>query len=66
MQLSTVRLSTIGTIITLNEDGTIQQAPIPGLGGSYDTAEESFQAWAGEEEIRHVGKEASSSIGGLR
>ncbi|KAH8745910.1 hypothetical protein F5883DRAFT_438544 [Diaporthe sp. PMI_573] len=46
VQLSTVRLPQIGTIVSLNADGTCQQGPIPGLGGPFNTATEFFQAWA--------------------
>jgi hypothetical protein len=35
----------IGTIQRINEDGTIQQGPIPGLGGPFATATEFFQTW---------------------
>lgn len=35
----------IGTIKEINADGTIQQGPIPGLGGPFTTAEDFFQAW---------------------
>lgn len=35
----------IGTIQGINEDGTIQQGPIPGLGGPFFTATEFFQTW---------------------
>ncbi|UPK93058.1 hypothetical protein LCI18_003993 [Fusarium solani-melongenae] len=46
VQLSTVQLPQIGTIVSLNADGTCQQGPIPGLGGPFNTATEFFQAWA--------------------
>ncbi|KAL2890649.1 protein kinase-like (PK-like) protein [Ceratocystis lukuohia] len=45
-QLSTIQLPQIGTIVSLNPDGTFQQGPIPGLGGPFNTATEFFQAWA--------------------
>ncbi|KAK1242846.1 hypothetical protein MKX08_005658 [Trichoderma sp. CBMAI-0020] len=45
-QLSTILLPKIGTIVSVNADGTCQQGPIPGLGGPFDTAREFFKAWA--------------------
>jgi Phosphotransferase enzyme family len=45
VELSTVQLPMIGTIQRINEDGTIQQGPIPGLGGPFPTATEFFKAW---------------------
>lgn len=30
----------------MNEDGTYEQGPIPGLGGPFDTAAEYFSAWS--------------------
>ena len=41
----------IGTIQKINEDGTIQQGPIPGLGGPFATATEFFQAWCAKAEF---------------
>jgi hypothetical protein len=35
----------------MNEDGTYQQGPIPGLGGPFDTATEFFKAWAAKAEF---------------
>ncbi|KAF9772981.1 hypothetical protein IL306_009275, partial [Fusarium sp. DS 682] len=46
VQLAAVRLPQIGTVVSLNADGTCQQGPIPGLGGPFNTATEFFQAWA--------------------
>ncbi|KAI0502731.1 hypothetical protein F5B22DRAFT_59121 [Xylaria bambusicola] len=46
VQLSKVLLPQIGTIVSLNADGTCQQGPIPGLGGPFNTATEFFRAWA--------------------
>ncbi|KAI5867868.1 phosphotransferase enzyme family-domain-containing protein [Durotheca rogersii] len=46
VQLSKTLLPKIGTITSINEDGTCQQGPIPGLGGPFDTATQFFQAWA--------------------
>jgi hypothetical protein len=34
-----------GTIQKINEDGTIQQGPKPGLGGPFTTATQFFRAW---------------------
>jgi hypothetical protein len=45
VELSTVQLPMIGTIQGMNEDGTIQQGPIPGFGGPFATATEFFQTW---------------------
>lgn len=36
----------IGTILSINADGTYQQGPIPGIGGPFKTATEFFKAWA--------------------
>lgn len=41
-----IHLPRIGTILSVNDDGTCQQGPIPGLGGPFDTATEYFAAWA--------------------
>ncbi|KAK2471831.1 hypothetical protein H9L39_16587 [Fusarium oxysporum f. sp. albedinis] len=46
VQLSQVQLPKIGTIESINPDGTLQQGPIPGLGGPFITATEFFEAWA--------------------
>ncbi|KAF2839699.1 hypothetical protein M501DRAFT_1030903 [Patellaria atrata CBS 101060] len=46
VQLATVQFPKIGTIVSINEDSTYQQGPIPGLGGPFDTASEFFQVWA--------------------
>lgn len=46
MQLSRVKLPKIGTLVSLNADGTYQQGPVPGLGGPFNTATEFFQAWS--------------------
>ncbi|PQE06257.1 aminoglycoside phosphotransferase protein [Rutstroemia sp. NJR-2017a BBW] len=46
VQLSAVQLPKIGTIVSIDADGTYQQGPIPGLGGPFDTATEFFEAWA--------------------
>ncbi|TEA15774.1 hypothetical protein C8034_v002327 [Colletotrichum sidae] len=46
VQLATVQLPMIGTILSRNEDGTYRQGPIPGLGGPFNTATEFFKAWA--------------------
>ena len=46
VQLSKVLLPNIGTVLSINADGTYQQGPIPGLGGPFKTATEFFQAWA--------------------
>ncbi|PCD21225.1 hypothetical protein FGRA07_11752 [Fusarium graminearum] len=46
VELSRVRLPKIGTIESINPDGTLQQGPIPGLGGPFITATEFFEAWA--------------------
>ncbi|KAK4225785.1 hypothetical protein QBC38DRAFT_537588 [Podospora fimiseda] len=47
VQLSTVQLPQIATIVSFNAaDGTCQQGPIPELGGPFNTATEFFQAWA--------------------
>ncbi|KAJ5544074.1 hypothetical protein N7494_005353 [Penicillium frequentans] len=46
INLSRVRLPKIGTILRLNEDGSFEQGPIPGIGGPFETATEFFQAWA--------------------
>ncbi|EHK45975.1 uncharacterized protein TrAtP1_013053 [Trichoderma atroviride] len=61
VQLSTVLLPKIGTIVSVNADGTYQQGPIPGLGGPFDTATEFYKAWAGntkfgmtDEQLREV------------
>lgn len=41
-----IRLPKIGKIISINDDGTYLQGPIPGLGGPFETATEFFKAWA--------------------
>ncbi|CZT13631.1 uncharacterized protein RCO7_10853 [Rhynchosporium graminicola] len=46
VQLSGVQLPRIGTFLSINEDGTYLQGPIPGLGGPFDTACQFFEAWA--------------------
>jgi hypothetical protein len=46
VQLSTVQLPRIGTILGINDDGTYDQGPIPGIGGPFDTATEFFKAWS--------------------
>ncbi|TVY25150.1 hypothetical protein LHYA1_G006488 [Lachnellula hyalina] len=51
VQLSAVQLPKIGTIVSINEDGTYQQGPIPGIGGPFDTATEFFKAWAANTEF---------------
>ncbi|KAM5356861.1 hypothetical protein ACJ41O_003507 [Fusarium nematophilum] len=48
VQLSTVQLPKVGTIVSMNADGTCQQGPIPGLGGPFNTATEFFEAWAAQ------------------
>jgi len=51
VQLSAVQLPKIGTIVSMNRDGTYQQGPIPGLGGPFDTATKFFKAWAAKVEF---------------
>ncbi|RKK89688.1 hypothetical protein BFJ68_g16646 [Fusarium oxysporum] len=46
VQLSKVQLPKIGTVLSMNPDGTCQQGPIPGLGGPFTTATEFFEAWS--------------------
>ncbi|VUC23493.1 unnamed protein product [Clonostachys rosea] len=46
VDLSKIQLPKIGTIISMNADGTFQQGPIPGIGGPFDTATDFFRAWA--------------------
>lgn len=57
--MSKMQFPQIGTIIGINEDGTYQQGPIPGIGGPFDTATDYFIAWSmqakfgiGEETLR--------------
>lgn len=38
----------IGTIQAIHEDGTIQQGPLPGIGGPFTTATEYFKAWCAQ------------------
>jgi hypothetical protein len=45
VQLSSVRLPKIGTVIC-NDDGSINVGPIPNIGGPFDTAADFFKAWA--------------------
>ena len=51
VQLSAVQLPKIGTIVSMNRDGTYQQGPIPGLGRPFNTATEFFKAWAAKVEF---------------
>lgn len=46
LALSRIQLPKTGTISGINDDGTYQQGPIPGLGGSFETAAKSFKAWS--------------------
>ncbi|TGO46274.1 hypothetical protein BOTNAR_0599g00030 [Botryotinia narcissicola] len=52
VELSAVQLPKIGTIISINEDGTYEQGPIPGIGGPFDTATAFYTAWASNVEFR--------------
>lgn len=51
MQLASIRLPQIGTIKHINEDGTCEQGPIPGLGGPFDTASKYFKAWSAKSDF---------------
>ncbi|KAF7510071.1 hypothetical protein GJ744_007175 [Endocarpon pusillum] len=46
VQLSKVQLPMIGTILSINTDGSYQQGPIPGLGGPFNAATQFFETWA--------------------
>jgi len=46
VQLSTIRLPMIGTLLDKIPDGTFVQGPIPGIGGPFHTAGEFFHPWA--------------------
>ncbi|KAF7887375.1 hypothetical protein EAF00_009669 [Botryotinia globosa] len=52
VEASAVQSPKIGTIISINEDGTYEQGPIPGLGGQFDTATAFYTAWASSVEFR--------------
>ncbi|CAG8076104.1 unnamed protein product [Penicillium salamii] len=45
VQLTSLRLPKIGTIIR-NREGGYECGPLPGIGGPFDTATEFFEAWA--------------------
>jgi len=69
VQLATVQLPMIGTIVSRNKDGTYRQGPIPGLGGPFSTATEFFIAWAAkttfgmtDEELRTASGEYADEI----
>ncbi|TQN64165.1 hypothetical protein CSHISOI_11224 [Colletotrichum shisoi] len=69
VQLATVQLPKIGTILSRNEDGTYRQGPIRGLGGPFNTATEFYEAWAAkttfgmaEEEIRTASGQYADEI----
>ncbi|KAK9788190.1 putative Aminoglycoside phosphotransferase domain-containing protein [Seiridium cardinale] len=63
VQLSMVQLPKIGTIISINEDGTYQQGPIPGLGGPFDTATDFFQAWADNAKFGMADEQLRKALG---
>ncbi|ESZ97841.1 hypothetical protein SBOR_1786 [Sclerotinia borealis F-4128] len=46
VELSAVQLPKVGTIISINDEGTYEQGPIPGIGGPFNTATEFYQARA--------------------
>lgn len=58
-----VQLPKIGTIVSINRDGTYQQGPIPGLGGPFDTATEFFEAWAAKVEFGLSDKQLRAASG---
>ncbi|KAK1657037.1 hypothetical protein BDP55DRAFT_41921 [Colletotrichum godetiae] len=63
VQLATVQLPMIGTIVSRNEDGTYRQGPIRGLGGPFNTATEFFQAWAAKTTFGMTDEELRTASG---
>lgn len=63
VQLSKVQLPRIGTIVSINEDGTCQQGAIPGLGGPFNTATEFFKAWADKTKFGMTDKQLQTASG---
>ncbi|OCL11280.1 hypothetical protein AOQ84DRAFT_229648 [Glonium stellatum] len=63
VELSTIQLPMIGTIQRINEDGTIQQGPLPGLGGPFFTATEFFKAWCAKVKFGLSNKRLSEACG---
>lgn len=63
VHLSTVQLPKIGTIVSINADGTCQQGPIPGLGGPFNTATEFFEAWAAQAKFRMSDEQLRAASG---
>jgi hypothetical protein len=62
VELSAIQLPKIGTIVSINDDSTVEQGPIPGLGGPFDTATQYFEAQMSrlkfgmsEERVRDIG-----------
>ncbi|KAK1966174.1 hypothetical protein LY78DRAFT_703131 [Colletotrichum sublineola] len=63
VQLATVQLPMIGTIVSRNEDGTYRQGPIRGLGGPFNTATEFFEAWAAKTTFGMTEEELQTTSG---
>lgn len=53
----------IGTIQGIKQDGTIQQGPIPGLGGPFATTTEFFQRWCAKATFRLTSDRLQQSCG---
>lgn len=53
----------IGTIQRVKKDGTIEQGPIRGLGGPFDTATEFFRAWCAQAEFGLSGERLRAACG---
>ncbi|CAD6446872.1 50f95ff2-3d3f-49b6-ad12-429a0b3eace0 [Sclerotinia trifoliorum] len=63
VELSAVQLPKIGTILSINDDGTYEQGPIPGIGGPFDTATEFYKAWASNIKFRMSEEELRAASG---